>query len=69
MRTLSRPDARAIVRTIIDLARTLGMDTVAEGVEEPAQLVVLERAGCHVIQGYLIAKPVSIEEFHALLEN
>lgn len=66
---LSRPDARAIVRTIIDLARTLGMDTVAEGVEEPAQLVVLERAGCHVIQGYLIAKPVSIEEFHALLEN
>lgn len=66
---LSRPDARAIVRTIIDLARTLGMDTVAEGVEEPAQLVVLERAGCHVIQGYLIAKPVPIDEFHALLEN
>jgi hypothetical protein len=31
--------------------------------------VVLERAGCHVIQGYLIAKPVPIEEFHALLEN
>ncbi|HET8869526.1 MAG TPA: EAL domain-containing protein, partial [Aquabacterium sp.] len=66
---LSRPDARAIVRTIIDLARTLGMDTVAEGVEEPAQLVVLERAGCNVIQGYLIAKPVSIQEFHGLLEN
>ncbi|MGE5452240.1 MAG: putative bifunctional diguanylate cyclase/phosphodiesterase [Acidobacteriota bacterium] len=66
---LSRPDARAIVRTIIDLARTLGMDTVAEGVEEPAQLVVLERAGCNVIQGYLIAKPVPISEFHALLEN
>ncbi|HET8695494.1 MAG TPA: EAL domain-containing protein [Aquabacterium sp.] len=66
---LSRPDARAIVRTIIDLARTLGMDTVAEGVEEPAQLVVLERAGCTVIQGYLIAKPVTIEEFHTLLEG
>lgn len=66
---LSRPDARAIVRTIIDLARTLGMDTVAEGVEEPAQLAVLERAGCHVIQGYLIAKPVPISEFHELLEN
>jgi predicted signal transduction protein with EAL and GGDEF domain len=66
---LSRPDARAIVRTIIDLARTLGMDTVAEGVEEPAQLAVLERAGCHVIQGYLIAKPLPINEFNELLEN
>ena len=66
---LNRPDARAIVRTIINLARTLGMNTVAEGVEEPAQLAVLQQAGCMVTQGFLIAKPMPLEDFKDLLSN
>ena len=66
---LNRPDARAIVRTIISLARTLGMNTVAEGVEEPAQLAVLQQAGCMVTQGFLIAKPMPLRDFKELLDN
>ena len=66
---LNRPDARAIVRTIINLARTLGMNTVAEGVEEPAQLAVLQQAGCMVTQGFLIAKPMPLDDFKDLLSN
>ena len=61
--------ARAIVRTIINLARTLGMNTVAEGVEEPAQLAVLQQAGCMVTQGFLIAKPMPLDDFKDLLSN
>ena len=64
---LTHHDARAIVRTIIGLANTLGMRTVAEGVEEPAQLEVLRRAGCSDIQGYLVARPTPIARLVPLL--
>ena len=56
---MTRKDARAIVKTIIALAATLRMDTVAEGVEEPAQVNVLERYGCKAIQGHYMARPLS----------
>ena len=62
MRELTdRSDARAIVRTIIQLADTLGMGTIAEGVEEPAQLEVLHHAGCDAMQGYLAARPMAVD--------
>lgn len=54
----TRGDARAIVKMILGLARTLGMHTVAEGVEEPAHAGVLQRYGCRTIQGYLVARPL-----------
>ena len=56
---MTRKDARAIVKTIIALAATLRMDTVAEGVEEPAQVNVLERYGCKAIQGHYMARPMA----------
>jgi len=65
---LTHHDARAIVRTIIGLANTLGMRTVAEGVEEPAQLEVLRLAGCSEIQGYLVARPVELKRLLPLLQ-
>ncbi len=55
---LTRRDARAIVDTILELASTLKMSTVAEGVEEVAQLRALQQQGCHLVQGYLVAKPM-----------
>lgn len=64
---LTHHDARAIVRTIVDLAGTLGMQTVAEGVEEPAQLEVLRLAGCSAMQGYLVARPLPLEQLLPLL--
>jgi diguanylate cyclase (GGDEF)-like protein len=52
----------SIVRAILDLARNLGLETVAEGVEETAQLDLLDRLGCDVVQGYLIGRPVPAPE-------
>ena len=59
---LSRRDARAIVKMIVGLARTLHMKVVAEGVEEPAQASVLRRYGCDAMQGYLAARPMKAAE-------
>jgi diguanylate cyclase (GGDEF)-like protein len=66
---LQRHDARAIVTTIIELARTLGMQTLAEGVEEPAQLAALREAGCDAIQGFLVARPMPLAALCQLLGN
>jgi EAL domain-containing protein (putative c-di-GMP-specific phosphodiesterase class I) len=62
-------DARAIVRTMLELARVLGMDTLAEGVEEPAQLEVLRRVGCSGMQGFLVARPMPAQELAGLLQR
>jgi diguanylate cyclase (GGDEF)-like protein/PAS domain S-box-containing protein len=50
---------RAIVQATIRLAASLGMKTVAEGVETPEQLELLRALGCNAVQGYLISRPVS----------
>lgn len=59
---MTRRDARAIVKTIVGLATTLQMDTVAEGVEESSQVDVLYRYGCDVVQGHYVAKPLAAHE-------
>ena len=58
---------RAIVSTIINMAKTLDLVTIAEGVETEAQLNLLTEMGCHECQGYLTGKPMSPNEFQALL--
>ena len=50
-----------IVRTIVSLAQSLGLDVVAEGVETLDQLAHLRDLGCHHGQGYLFAKPLAPE--------
>jgi EAL domain-containing protein (putative c-di-GMP-specific phosphodiesterase class I) len=47
-----------ITRTVISLAHSLQMESIAEGVETPEQLAFLEASGCNVAQGYLFAKPL-----------
>jgi predicted signal transduction protein with EAL and GGDEF domain len=58
------PDDAAIVRTVLNLAYSLGIRTVAEGVETRQQLDYLRAGGCHVGQGYLFgaAVPASVVE-------
>jgi diguanylate cyclase len=58
MTTTPGSPAAAIVASSIDLARTLGLRTVAEGVETPVALDLLRDLGCDAAQGYLLAKPV-----------
>ena len=57
----------AIVRTVVTLARTLGLEAVGEGVETEEELAFLRESGCHLAQGYLMARPLPAEEVTALL--
>jgi EAL domain-containing protein (putative c-di-GMP-specific phosphodiesterase class I) len=56
-----------IVRTIIELARVLGMDVVAEGIETLDQYRLLRQMGCRYGQGFLFAKPMPAEDISSLL--
>lgn len=56
-----------IVRTIIELARVLGMDVVAEGIETREQYRLLRELGCRFGQGYLFARPLPVEAANQLL--
>ncbi len=66
---LLRQDSRAIVRAMTQLAASLGMRTVAEGVETQAQLQMLVQAGCDEVQGYLVSRPVAAEALLPLLRE
>ncbi len=59
----------AIIRTIIDLGQSLGMDVIAEGVETEQQQNFLTAHGCKHYQGYLFSKPLPLEAFEQLLGN
>ncbi|ARE40785.1 diguanylate cyclase/phosphodiesterase (GGDEF & EAL domains) with PAS/PAC sensor(s) [Rhodovulum sp. P5] len=52
---------RSLVRAIVEIAETLGIETVAEGVETQEQADILRGIGCTVLQGYLFAKPLTEE--------
>ncbi len=58
-----------IVRTIVSLAKVLGLDVVAEGVETQSQLIQLKDLGCHFAQGFTFSRPLSAEAAGALLRD
>ncbi|MDR7278533.1 putative bifunctional diguanylate cyclase/phosphodiesterase [Catenuloplanes atrovinosus] len=64
---LGTPRGRDMVAALIALARSCGMSTVAEGVEEPAQRDALRDLGCDYLQGYLLSRPVPAAEVPPLL--
>ena len=55
----SSADARAVVDAVVKLAQALGLKVVAEGVETEAQHEILRALGCHELQGFLFARPMS----------
>jgi diguanylate cyclase (GGDEF)-like protein len=59
------PRDRIVVRSVIDMARSLGLAVIAEGVETEEQLTLLAREGCNYFQGFLCAPPVAT----AILED
>jgi diguanylate cyclase (GGDEF)-like protein/PAS domain S-box-containing protein len=61
------PDDAAIVTAIVAMARSLGVDVIAEGVETDEQVAALLRLGCHRAQGYLLARPMSATDVARLL--
>jgi diguanylate cyclase (GGDEF)-like protein len=61
------PESGALIRTLVQLGKTLGLETLAEGIEESAQYVLLERDQCDSGQGYLYARPLDAESVEAFL--
>ncbi len=62
-------DDASIVVAIIGMAHNMGMNVIAEGVEEAAQLTFLRALKCDEIQGFLVSKPVPSEQFMALMRS
>ncbi len=54
----SKPKSRVIIASVVNMAKQLGMQTLIEGVETPAQYEFVREVGCELVQGYLIGKPV-----------
>jgi diguanylate cyclase (GGDEF)-like protein len=59
----------AIVAAIVEIARSLGLQVVAEGVEGEVQLERLRELGCHAVQGYLFSGPLHGDAFAAFLAD
>ena len=62
------PTSTALVAAMVQLANSLGISAVAEGVEEASQAEALRRLGCRLGQGYLFSMPLTAEEVHPLLQ-
>ena len=61
------PEATAVARVIVELARSLRLSTVAEGIEHEAQAAALAEMGCDMGQGFLLARPLEPTAFAALV--
>ncbi|MFW9595454.1 MAG: putative bifunctional diguanylate cyclase/phosphodiesterase [Macromonas sp.] len=66
--TRSPEDAR-IVEAIVQMAESMGLTTIAEGVETPEQLEFLRSHGCREIQGYHLSRPLSATDFEAFVRQ
>ena len=66
---LTDTSSQTIVRTVIALAQSMGMNVIAEGVETDAQQQVLLSNGCMQFQGYLFSKPLPLQAFTAFVEK
>ena len=62
------PEGPLLVQAILDIARTLHVETIAEGIEEEQQLHDLREAGCRTGQGFLFARPLPPEDVGLLLD-
>jgi diguanylate cyclase (GGDEF)-like protein len=60
---------KIVVRGVIDMARSLGLAVIAEGVETEQQLQLLAREGCNYYQGFLCAQPLDVPGLEALMQR
>jgi EAL domain-containing protein (putative c-di-GMP-specific phosphodiesterase class I)/GGDEF domain-containing protein len=63
----SSDKAGCILESIVEMAKKMHLDVIAEGVETEAQARFLFKTGCRKVQGFLYSRPVPVEEFYKLL--
>ena len=61
-------DGLGVIETVLSLARTMGLEAVAEGVETEDEMADLQRLGCDTVQGYLFSAPVEVGKALTLLK-
>ena len=66
---LSRPGDQIVVKTIIGMAHSLGLEVIAEGLETESQKDFLHLHGCSLYQGYLFSPALPVDQFSALVQN
>jgi EAL domain-containing protein (putative c-di-GMP-specific phosphodiesterase class I) len=66
---INEPSDLDITATIVAMARTLNMKTLAKGIETSSQLALLQSQGCDIYQGYLKSRPLPANEFVKLLQH
>ena len=60
---------RKIIRAVVDMSHSIGIEVVAEGVETIGQLDYLKGIGCDYIQGYYFSRPLPEQDFEAMLDE
>jgi predicted signal transduction protein with EAL and GGDEF domain len=61
------PESGALIHTLVELGRTLGLETLAEGIEDDDQLLKLQQEHCDRGQGFLFSRPIEPEAIEAFL--
>ena len=64
--TVNSQKGRAVISTVVDLAKNLDMQVISEGVETVEQVDFLQDIDCHMVQGYYFAKPMPMKDFEEL---
>jgi EAL domain-containing protein (putative c-di-GMP-specific phosphodiesterase class I) len=62
-------EAVALLHTLVQLGKTLGIETVGEGIEDPWQLARLRQEHCDAGQGFLLSRPLAADEVDTFLEH
>ena len=64
--TVNSEKGRAVISTVVDLAKNLNMEVISEGVETLEQVEFLTEINCAMVQGYYFAKPMNMQAFEEL---
>jgi len=62
-------DGETLIRTLVQLGKSLSIETLAEGIEQAHELTLLRQESCDVGQGFLFARPLGVEDCQAFLEK
>ena len=64
----ANPQSRALIQTLVQLGTTLGIETLAEGIENRIQLAALQDEHCDSGQGFLFSRPLDVDAMNAFLK-